>query len=42
MLCALLFAPATGRSQTQEVVQLLLNVEKLSQLKSILEDMKKG
>lgn len=32
----------TARAQTQEVVQLLLNVEKLSQLKSILTDMKKG
>ena len=38
---ALLF---TGRAagQAQEVQQLLLNVEKLSQLKSILEDLKKG
>lgn len=42
LVCYLLFAPATGRGQTQEVVQLLLNVEKLSQLKSILTDMKKG
>lgn len=42
MLCCLLAVPFSGRSQTQEVVQLLLNVEKLSQLKSILTDMKKG
>lgn len=41
-LSFLLFAPAIGRGQTQEVVQLLLNAEKLSQLKSILTDMKKG
>lgn len=30
------------RAQSQEVQQLLLNVEKLSQLKNILSDMKKG
>lgn len=30
------------RAQSTEVQQLLLNVEKLSQLKNILEDMKKG
>ncbi|TKC00068.1 TerB family tellurite resistance protein [Pedobacter cryotolerans] len=30
------------RAQSQEVQQLLLNVEKLSQLKNILADMKKG
>ncbi|WP_188753105.1 TerB family tellurite resistance protein [Parapedobacter defluvii] len=35
-----LYAPA--KAQTDEVVQLLLNVEKLSQLKGILSDMKRG
>lgn len=30
------------RAQSQEAQQLLLNVEKLSQLKNILADMKKG
>lgn len=42
ILSCLLVFPFTGRTQTQEVMQLLLNVEKLSQLKSILTDMKKG
>lgn len=41
-LCFLSIVPAISRAQTQEVMQLLLNVEKLSQLKSILTDMKKG
>lgn len=40
MLNLLLTAKATG--QVQEVQQLLLNVEKLAQLKNILEDLKKG
>lgn len=40
MLCTLPFHPA--KAQTDEVIQLLLNVEKLSQLKGILEDMKRG
>ena len=44
-LC-LLFVPFLGLGnsfgQSQEVQQLLLNVEKLSQLKNILSDMKKG
>lgn len=31
-----------GKGQSQEVQQLLLNVEKLDQLKKILKDMKKG
>ncbi|MBE7178653.1 MAG: TerB family tellurite resistance protein, partial [Mucilaginibacter polytrichastri] len=34
--------PNTSRAQTTEVKQLLLNVEKLSQLKNILRDMKQG
>ena len=35
-------APMKLTAQTTEVVQLLLNVEKLAQLKSILSDLKKG
>lgn len=43
MLCLLLLASAAvARGQSHEVTQLLLNVEKLSQLKNILRDMKKG
>jgi uncharacterized protein YerC len=34
--------PLKSMAQTTEVVQLLLNVEKLAQLKSILSDLKKG
>ncbi|MGN8068400.1 TerB family tellurite resistance protein [Mucilaginibacter sp. 22184] len=34
--------PFKTRAQAQEIEQLLLNMEKLSQLKNILEDMKKG
>lgn len=41
MLCTFGFSPKAN-AQTQEVMQLLLNVEKLSQFKNILEDMKKG
>lgn len=33
---------SSARAQSTEVQQLLLNVEKLSQLKNILEDMRKG
>ncbi|HEX7358342.1 MAG TPA: hypothetical protein VF270_11585, partial [Ignavibacteriaceae bacterium] len=32
----------TSQAQSNEIQQLLLNVEKLTQLKSILSDMKKG
>ncbi len=41
VMCGLLF---TGKvdAQTQEAQQLILNVEKLSQLKNILSDMKRG
>jgi len=40
---AMIFAfNVTLRAQSQEAQQLLLNVEKLSQLKNILSDMKKG
>lgn len=38
----LTMATINTRAQSAEVKQLLLNVEKLSQLKNILEDMKKG
>lgn len=42
ILC-LLFTGITGiRAQDQEIQQLVLNVEKLSQLKQLLSDMKKG
>lgn len=37
-----LFGISKAHGQSQEIQQLLLNVEKLSQLKNILEDMKKG
>ena len=37
-----LFISINGLSQSQEVQQLLLNVEKLAELKSILSNMKKG
>ncbi|MFA6275802.1 MAG: TerB family tellurite resistance protein [Pedobacter sp.] len=42
--CILAFVLGIGRgfAQTQETEQLLLNVEKLSQLKNILSDMKRG
>jgi len=43
MLCFLmLLLPNPGYGQSTEAQQLLLNVEKLSQLKNILADMKKG
>lgn len=43
MLCfALLLLSSPGYGQSTEAQQLLLNVEKLSQLKNILADMKKG
>ncbi len=38
----LLMVATPGKAQSTEAQQLLLNVEKLSQLKNILEDMKKG
>lgn len=43
-ICMLGFALCTNRcfAQSQETQQLLLNVEKLSQLKNILSDMKRG
>jgi hypothetical protein len=46
LICILLFLvpviPARLAAQSQEAQQLLLNVEKLAQLKQILSDMKKG
>ncbi|AZI24097.1 TerB family tellurite resistance protein [Pedobacter sp. G11] len=41
LILTLLFTSST-KAQSTEVQQLLLNVEKLSQLKNILSDMKKG
>ena len=38
----LLVIGLNGKSQSQEIQQLLLDVQKLAQLKSILEDLKKG
>ncbi|WP_316809189.1 TerB family tellurite resistance protein [Pedobacter agri] len=40
-LCSILFSKP-GLAQSTEAQQLLINVEKLSQLKNILRDMKKG
>ncbi|WGQ10740.1 TerB family tellurite resistance protein [Pedobacter gandavensis] len=42
LLLFLLSATVQLKAQSTEVQQLLLNVEKLSQLKNILQDMKKG
>ncbi len=42
MLLALWTSPIVVKAQSTEAEQLLLNVEKLSQLKNILADMKKG
>ncbi|WP_448103464.1 TerB family tellurite resistance protein [Pedobacter panaciterrae] len=42
IVCCMLFGFSTVRGQSQEAQQLLLNVEKLSQLKNILSDMRKG
>ncbi|MGK6353166.1 TerB family tellurite resistance protein [Parapedobacter sp. DT-150] len=42
LLVLSILVPIRGRAQTDEVIQLLLNVEKLSQLKGILSDMKRG
>ncbi|OKS86134.1 hypothetical protein [Mucilaginibacter polytrichastri] len=37
-----LFSPLLAKAQSDEIQQLLLNVEKLAQFKAILSDMKKG
>jgi hypothetical protein len=43
LLCGLLFMVSfQSKAQSTEIQQLLLNVEKLSQLKNILSDMKRG
>lgn len=42
VLLVLFSSPVAVKAQSTEVQQLLLNVEKLSQLKNILADMKKG
>lgn len=42
LFCLLGLSVVSARAQSQEVQQLLLNVEKLSQLKNILSDMKRG
>jgi hypothetical protein len=42
MLMAVGILPFQAKAQTDEVAQLVLNIEKLSQLKSILSDLKKG
>lgn len=42
LLTGAIARPAPARAQAAEIQQLLLNVEKLEQLKSILTDMKKG
>ncbi|SHH93189.1 hypothetical protein SAMN05444671_4350 [Flavobacterium sp. CF108] len=42
VLSLLLCFPFKTRAQSQEIQQLILNIEKLSQFKKILSDMKKG
>lgn len=42
MAFALLFPAAKASAQVDEIAQLVLNIEKLSQFKQILSDMKKG
>lgn len=42
MFCAVLFTPLKTKAQSQEIQQLVLNIEKLAQFKKILSDMKKG
>jgi hypothetical protein len=41
-MATLLLGPGWAKAQSEEVQQLLLNVEKLAQLKSLLSDMKAG
>lgn len=41
-MAILLLFPVKGKAQSQEIQQLILNIEKLSQFKQILKDMKKG
>jgi len=42
LLVCLVFVPNTAKAQSAEIQQLILNIEKLSQFKKILSDMKKG
>lgn len=42
ILSLLLFTPCKIHGQSQEIQQLILNIEKLSQFKKILSEMKKG
>lgn len=42
VLSLLLCTPSKMQAQSQEIQQLILNIEKLSQFKKILSDMKKG
>ena len=42
LLIAALVIPNTLRAQSQEMQQLILNIEKLAQFRKILKDMKKG
>jgi DNA repair ATPase RecN len=42
MIIAALFVPLKAEAQSAEIQQLILNIEKLSQFKKILSDMKKG
>ncbi|MGX5857959.1 TerB family tellurite resistance protein [Dyadobacter jiangsuensis] len=42
VLLLALTAPASSRAQTQEVTQLILNLEKLRELRKILKELKKG
>lgn len=42
MVFGLLCMPLISRAQSQEIQQLVLNIEKLAQFKKILSDMKKG
>ncbi|MFZ0595431.1 MAG: TerB family tellurite resistance protein [Flavobacterium sp.] len=41
-MAIMLLFPVKGKAQSQEIQQLILNIEKLSQFKQILKDMKKG
>lgn len=41
-MAVVLLLPIKGKAQSQEIQQLILNIEKLSQFKQILKDMKKG
>ncbi|PSL18594.1 hypothetical protein CLV60_13021 [Dyadobacter jiangsuensis] len=42
MLLLLVTAPSVSHAQTQEVAQLILNLEKLRELRKILQELKKG